>query len=627
MISKFSKPEFFYGVVESREDPLLLGRVKVRVLGVHTEDTTVLPVGDLPWAIPASSVDSASMNGIGKTPLGVVEGSWIIGFSRDGEMMNDLVYFATLGGIASPSDLGGEGFADPNSVYPKEDFIGEPDTNRLARNEKIDDTVVKAKKDSAVLDIWSALTQYSEPETPYNAEYPFNHVSESESGHIVELDDTKDSERIHVFHRAGTFYEIHPSGLIVRKNADSKFELTMSDEHVFVNGSQYVTAQRNREVYVVGNEDVRIDGNQSVKIHGNAELYIDGNYKTKVNGDYSLEVMGDYEKRVNGNENIDTCGNRADSVGMDVDTNIVGNSLLSVGEGCSISAEDVSISALNSAEMGGDTANVYGSTGATLTGMGGASVYSGGPVGIVGSIVGLNSGGVGGTRPIHYPPNETIEKAVPADFVDRDDLRRALLNASDTEFPHVYDETSYPVDILAERGVTDFDAETTDTFDATPSDVERIIPETEWDSTRFTLAQMSSNAVVSKYVVRAQRGLSEEEIISNLNYLTVNIMDRVQARYPDVIVTSGFRAGSAGSKHELGIAVDIQVPGNTNKDYYDMAIWMSQNLNIDAMLLEFKNTGTGNGWIHVSYNKTGNRGIFQTYFNNRKHSNGLVLLS
>ena len=41
---------WFVGVVEDREDPERIGRVRVRCLGFHTEDKTSLPTEDLPWA-------------------------------------------------------------------------------------------------------------------------------------------------------------------------------------------------------------------------------------------------------------------------------------------------------------------------------------------------------------------------------------------------------------------------------------------------------------------------------------------------------------------------------------------------------------------------------------------------
>ena len=40
----------YYGIVEDRNDPKKLGRVRVRCLGFHTEDTNDIPTADLPWA-------------------------------------------------------------------------------------------------------------------------------------------------------------------------------------------------------------------------------------------------------------------------------------------------------------------------------------------------------------------------------------------------------------------------------------------------------------------------------------------------------------------------------------------------------------------------------------------------
>jgi hypothetical protein len=44
--------------------------------------------------------------------------------------------------------------------------------------------------------------------------YPFNHVYESESGHVIEIDDTPDYERINIVHRKGARIEINNEGEI-----------------------------------------------------------------------------------------------------------------------------------------------------------------------------------------------------------------------------------------------------------------------------------------------------------------------------------------------------------------------------------------------------------------------------
>ena len=71
---------FYTGVVESRADPLKIGRCKVRVVGIHTENTALLPTKDLPWAIPLQPITSASVSGIGHSPTGPVEGTLVMVF-------------------------------------------------------------------------------------------------------------------------------------------------------------------------------------------------------------------------------------------------------------------------------------------------------------------------------------------------------------------------------------------------------------------------------------------------------------------------------------------------------------------------------------------------------------------
>ena len=42
---------WFVGVVEDRDDPHRLGRVRVRALGYHTEDKTKIPTESLPLSL------------------------------------------------------------------------------------------------------------------------------------------------------------------------------------------------------------------------------------------------------------------------------------------------------------------------------------------------------------------------------------------------------------------------------------------------------------------------------------------------------------------------------------------------------------------------------------------------
>ena len=94
----FNKDGFnwWIGVVEDRMDPEKLGRCRVRIFGYHTDSQELLPTKSLPWAIPIQPITSAAISGIGSSPVGPVNGTWVIGFFLDGEDMQQPAMFGTI---------------------------------------------------------------------------------------------------------------------------------------------------------------------------------------------------------------------------------------------------------------------------------------------------------------------------------------------------------------------------------------------------------------------------------------------------------------------------------------------------------------------------------------------------
>lgn len=96
---------WFMGVVEDRNDPLKMGRCRVRVAAYHTSDKTVLPTEDLPWAMPLLPITSAATSGVGVAPVGPVEGTWIFGFFLDGEDGQMPIMLGTFPARVEPVNL------------------------------------------------------------------------------------------------------------------------------------------------------------------------------------------------------------------------------------------------------------------------------------------------------------------------------------------------------------------------------------------------------------------------------------------------------------------------------------------------------------------------------------------
>tara|TARA_B000000565_G_scaffold147671_1_gene111773 strand:+ start:119 stop:2146 length:2028 start_codon:yes stop_codon:yes gene_type:complete len=113
---------WWYGVVEDRKDPLYLGRVKVRCMGFHTDDKSLIPTEDLPWAQVILPITSASMSGIGVSPTGLVEGSHVFGFFRDAHEAQEPVVLGACIGIPSSIANRKRGFFDPRKYKQRKKY-------------------------------------------------------------------------------------------------------------------------------------------------------------------------------------------------------------------------------------------------------------------------------------------------------------------------------------------------------------------------------------------------------------------------------------------------------------------------------------------------------------------------
>jgi|TARA_R100000008_G_scaffold79211_1_gene60758 hypothetical protein len=290
---------WFTGVVEDRDDPAKLGRVKVRCLGFHTEDKVDIPTADLPWAHVMHPVTDPSMQGLGNSPTFLVEGSWVVGFFRDAEEKQQPIVIGSLPGVPETVADKTKGFNDPNGNYPSSEIshsghsTEESDVNRLARNETDKaHSVVKTKDDAKTSSIATAnsTTMWSEPSSAYAATYPKNHVFESESGHIKEFDDTTDNERIHEYHTKGTFYEIDKDGNKSTRVVGDNYQVVAGNDYVNIKGNCNLTIDTNCNTYIKGNWNIQVDGTKTEVVTGAVTETYKANQTTNITGTLDLDA-------------------------------------------------------------------------------------------------------------------------------------------------------------------------------------------------------------------------------------------------------------------------------------------------------------------------------------------------
>ena len=343
---------WFTGVVEDRNDPSKLGRVKVRCLGLHTESLVDIPTEDLPWAHIMQSTNNPSMQGLGNTPSFLVEGTWVVGFFLDAVEKQQPLIMGTLPGIPQAVADKTKGFNDPNGTYPSEKIthsdhaIQESDVNRLARNDTDKShAVVSAKNTGRTTgvalanssssndsdeDFFNNLaggggTTWDEPSSAYAASYPKNHVMETESGHIKEYDDTSGAERIHEYHTKGTFYEIDKDGNKVTRVVGDNYEVIAGSDYVNVKGSANLTVS---ETLSIKAKNIQMEAETINEVYGThtetsgtiTESYttlntnISGTTGIKYGGDATHHYVSAFKEKIDGDTFVDKAGGKVDHV-------------------------------------------------------------------------------------------------------------------------------------------------------------------------------------------------------------------------------------------------------------------------------------------------------------------------
>lgn len=821
----------YQGIVVNRHDPLKLGRCQVRVVGVHTHDRSLLKNDDLPWAIPSQPITSAAISGIGFSPTGVVEGTWVlIGFAdepsnqepimlgtlagipqadgvvdqdvydgvaivdEDGNlpenlsiptpsstiigklakdwtpsndcinlikkterlkltaykdasaysigyglrkidgipvyqgqtitnekaessfrdyvnriavpdvvsgiktlitqgMFDALVSFAyNLGGpkarkstvfketnlsnytqaaaefssyvkdelgntlqalqtrrdnekslylkqgipgssVPPPTFLGQSqlntesttnGFSDPNGIYPKYKF--EPDTNRLARNERIETTTVRKKELEREMGIvTSGGFSWNQSYVPYNTTYPFNKVFESESGHIMEFDDSPNSERINLYHKKGTFFEIDANGTRVTKIVGDNYEIQERNGFLYIKGDSNITIDGMSRVKINNALSIEVSGAATINVYNDANIAVSGNMTTSVAGSYKLKADSiSFESANNIDMTAATINETANTVNLRTSTyneTVTGTSSYrwegdkhfftgadtyerhNIGTDYS-NPSDPS----RSSNISGSSVNSAGT--ATLTNLPQPAIAVV-PVEPQFNTLHVESRAV--TAGYQY---DAPEDGDPAPYVARQIDKGTIDTTPDISVPTIIIPQTKPTPIHIPKPVT-----------------HDLIMATETFHDNYQLSKninMSAVTLNGKHKIVAQQGLTVQQIVSNLKGLSENCLDIVYDMYPNATLSSGFRPygypkeSSKKSQHYLGQAADIHLKGFNKQQHHDAVIALEKVLPYDQLILEYLGA-TGN-WIHVSFSFDKPRKQIFTLKNHKTFNRGNFVL-
>jgi len=133
---------------------------------------------------------------------------------------------------------------------------------------------------------------WTEPESDWNSKPPLNKVTQTESGHSFEMDDTPGYERIRLQHRKGTFTEIQANGQQIVKILGDKYEIIAANNNVLISGVCNITVEGDSVFHVRGDSYSQIDGKSYQRVKGDSNIQATGNIELFSSGDVDISALG-----------------------------------------------------------------------------------------------------------------------------------------------------------------------------------------------------------------------------------------------------------------------------------------------------------------------------------------------
>ena len=283
---------WFIGTVKSLEDPLKMGRVQVRIYGIHGQNIEEIPDEVLPWAQVLTPVTEGGVSALGNF-LGIQPDARVFGIFMDGKNSQMPLVMGSIPHSEKVESDGGKKSEVTTNVNAQGTTADKESVDRPL--DKIDLKTEKKEQE---------MIEEPPQDTVYKPVYPHNKVTQTTSGHLIEIDDSPDAERIHVYHKSGSFVEMHPNGDVVIQQANGFRAVTGTDKlycsgdvewiiegNVTVSSLKSISlnAQENINFVCEGTIDANAKTNVNVATDGS---YINTNASTYISGSGGTDIRG-----------------------------------------------------------------------------------------------------------------------------------------------------------------------------------------------------------------------------------------------------------------------------------------------------------------------------------------------
>ncbi len=364
---------------------------------------------------------------------------------------------------------------------------------------------------------------------------------------------------------------------------------------------------------VAGKNTTRIDGDNSYNVGGKHDLLVAGNMTTSTQADHTLIANGKTQVNTGGDMEVKTAG--ANKFGAQGNADFVSNGSTTVSGQSSTTvfsggAVKLTGSAINASPMvdranWATQANIAASLGSATEPpvSAGSGTSASGP-----------SSGTAPTEAATMEANDIVDSMTsnrqfpqyPGNGVREHAGQTSLGMISGDETPQaqeVYDKYS-----SGNQGSINpsYPGETVDTLPDTPVNRDDNIQAIEPSGDVPSRNQL--NAKISKYFTLGQlvKAKHSDFIPNNLwntvvkahILAAVNVLDAIKEKFPDIEITSAYRANSGN--HRTGRAIDLVVSSRSMMKHAEIARFVRDNCPADQVFLEKNDSGRSHVHIRVS---------------------------
>lgn len=257
-----------------------------------------------------------------------------------------------LGEQAEKAGVLRRGSDDPTGEFPRADYWYESSINKATRGAKRND-----------LKLNGGVEGQDNIDTGLTSDPTRNNVNESQSGHIIEIDDTAGGERILIKHRTGAGIEMRSDGTIVINTTANKITVVQGDDNIQVEGNANIQYNGNLNVEVTGDYNLDVAGNYNLYVAGNIKEGVDGSHRSTVRGVINSTGMSSRSETTKGSKVVTQLGGVTDVVKGNRRVTTEGEVICSSSGQFKISSEERALMSSPDINIAATNLSVFGDTG------------------------------------------------------------------------------------------------------------------------------------------------------------------------------------------------------------------------------------------------------------------------